>query len=375
MAGVELRGVTKVFSGGNREPVRALDNLSLQITDGELVAIVGPSGSGKTTLLRVIAGLETLPEGEIVFDGKRANDLGPQERNVAMVFQDSALLPHLNVRENVALGMKLRRASNSELEHEIGNVCELVGIKKLLPRLPQELSGGERQRVALARAIVRRPRVFLFDEPFSSLDAPMRWQLRTLIARLHRELRATMLYVTHDQVEAMALGDRVAVLREGAVQQSAEPLALYRCPANAFVASFIGSPPMNLFRGNITRRGEGFIFLEHNVSGAANGTRLEAALDPERATRLASFADGNALLGIRSEHIVIASDGDPHARAIVELVEHRGPEMLLRCSTGASSFCVRVPAERTFQAGEMVPVRLDLRQAVFFNPVSEKVIA
>lgn len=374
MASVELRGVTKVFSERRREPVRALDAVQIHIPDGEFLTVVGPSGSGKTTLLRIIAGLERPSEGTVAFDGVSVNDAPPDERNVAMVFQDAALLPHLTVRENLTLVLKLRKAAATEIVDSITDVSERVGIRRLLDRLPQDLSGGERQRAALARSILRRPKVFLFDEPLSSLDAQARWHLRSLIVSIHRETRATMVYVTHDQQEALALGQRVAVMRDGALQQLADPLTLYRSPANAFVAGFIGSPPMNLFRGHIGPHENSFAFKEHNVPGAANGTRLEAMLDGERAARLAGFADGNIILGIRTEHIVVGSDDRCHVRAIVQLVEFLGADALLHCSTGATQFRVRVATGNSHQPGDRIPLWLDLSQAVFFNPVSEKVM-
>ncbi len=374
MASVELRGVTKVFSDRRRETVRALDGVSFEVADGELVAIVGPSGSGKTTLLRLIAGLESESEGIIRLDGIAADGAKPHERDVAMVFQDHALLPHLTVSENVGLGLKLRRISAKEIERQIAAVAETVGIKRFLPRLPQELSGGERQRVALARAIVRRPKVFLFDEPLSNLDAPTRWQLRALIARLHRELRATMIYVTHDQHEAMALGQRIVVLRDGALQQVADPMTLYGSPANAFVASFIGSPPMNLFRGHVAQRGGDFVFTEHNEAGAANGSRAEVILDRQRDSRVAESAEENILLGIRAEHISIGTDARCHVNAWIELVEFLGAETVLHCSTGATQFRVRAVGGPSYRSGQRVPLWFDLANAVYFNPVSEKVI-
>jgi multiple sugar transport system ATP-binding protein len=374
VASVELKVVTKVFSGRGRDSVRAVDELSLDISDGELVSFVGPSGSGKTTILRLIAGLESQTEGTITFGGA-APDRQAHRRDIAMVFQADALLAHLTVHENIALGLKLRAVPTAGIQREVEAAAEAMEVKRLLSRLPQQLSGGERQRVALARALVRRPKVFLFDEPLSSLDAPARSEMRRLIRRLHRDSGITMIYVTHDQSEALALGQRVAVLREGALQQIADPVSLYRTPANAFVASFVGSPPMNLIRGHIQGVGDQSMFLEHNVSGAANGTRVQAMLDTQRAQRFGGFADGNVILGIRAEHIHLSAPEQCHVSAELEFAEYLGADAVLHCTTGATKLLVRVPVEKPYRAGERIPLRLDLAQAVFFNPVSGRMIA
>jgi multiple sugar transport system ATP-binding protein len=375
VAQVELRGVTKVFAGGNREAVMALDTVSLSVQPGELLAVVGPSGSGKTTLLRIIAGLECPSEGQVMLGGHPATAARPGEREVAMIFQEGALLPHLTTAENIGLGLRLRSSSRTESDRKVTEIAGTVGLRKLLLRFPQELSGGERQRVALARAIVRKPKVFLLDEPLASLDGPVRTDLRALLSRIHRENRTTMIYVTHDQEEALSLGERVAVLRDGALQQIADPRTLYHAPANAFVAGFIGSPPMNLFRGHVARLGDEFLFTEHNATGAADGLRLQARLHPQRGARLAAFADGNILLGVRAEHIRVTAGTQPHVTAEIELTDFVGGHTILHCNTGASRFCVRVSGNADCHAGEKIPLSLDLQHAVFFNPVSEKVIA
>lgn len=374
MASVELQRVSKVFKSRGREPVRALDEFTLDVADGELLALVGPSGSGKSTLLRLISGLEVPTSGTILFDRALAEPRADR-RDAAMVFQSDALMPHLTVRENIAIGLKLRHLPPTDIDNEVATASDLVGLTQLLDRLPEQLSGGERQRVALARALVRRPKVFLFDEPLSSLDAPSRWRMRSLISRIHRQTETTTIYVTHDQHDALALGQRIAVVREGALQQVADPVTLYQVPANAFVAGFVGSPPMNLFRGHVRREGGHYRFAEHNVTGAANGTRLEVMLEGQRADRLAAFAKGNLLLGVRAEHVHVGSEDNCHVRAIIECAEYLGPEVILHCTTGASKVCVRVPAERVYATGDRVPLRLDVGKALFFNPVSERVIA
>jgi multiple sugar transport system ATP-binding protein len=235
----------KAFKGPGGDVIQAVNNVSLAVEDRDFLTVVGPSGCGKTTTLRLIAGLEEADSGNISIDGEVANDLPPKERDVAMVFQNPALYPHMSVFENMAFGLKLRKCPRSEIERRVGAAAEMLGLNGSLKRRPEELSGGQRQRVAIGRAIVRRPRIFLFDEPLSNLDAPLRAQMREEIARLHAELGATMIYVTHDQIEAMTLGQRVAVMDRGAIQQIGTPEEIYRRPANAFVAGFIGALPMN----------------------------------------------------------------------------------------------------------------------------------
>jgi multiple sugar transport system ATP-binding protein len=245
VARVVIENLTKVFNGPAREDIRAVDSVSLAVEDQEFLALVGPSGCGKSTTLRLISGLEEPTHGTISIEGKIVNEVAPKDRDVAMVFQNHALFPHLSAYENMAFGLKLRKFPRAEIEKRVMEAAELLALKGCLRRQPQELSGGQRQRVAIGRAIVRRPRVFLFDEPLSNLDAPLRAQLRAEIARLHTQLRATMIYVTHDQVEAMTLGDRVAVMQAGVLQQVGRPEEIYRCPANPFVSAFIGALPMN----------------------------------------------------------------------------------------------------------------------------------
>ena len=245
MAQVVIEHLTKVFAGESGEPVRAVDGLSLVVEDREFLVLVGPSGCGKTTTLRLIAGLEEPTHGTISIGGRPVTNLPPKARDVAMVFQNPALYPHMTAYDNIAFGLTLRKCPKAEIQRRVMEAAELLGLNGCLPRRPQELSGGQRQRVAIGRAIVRRPALFLFDEPLSNLDAPLRAQMREEIARLHTQLGATMIYVTHDQVEAMTLGGRVAVLQAGVLQQVGPPVELYRHPANAFVARFIGALPMN----------------------------------------------------------------------------------------------------------------------------------
>jgi multiple sugar transport system ATP-binding protein len=247
MASISIEGVTKVFRGG----VVAVDDVSIEVGDGEFLVLVGPSGCGKTTLLRIVAGLEEVTDGEVLIGGTLVTDMPPRDRDVAMVFQNYALYPHMTVAENLSIGLRLRRRPKSEVKERVGEVAHILGLDSLLDRRPAELSGGQRQRVAMGRAMVREPKVFLMDEPLSNLDAKLRVQMRAELARIRDRVKTTTLYVTHDQVEAMTLGDRVAVMRDGVVQQLDTPQNLYRRPANLFVAAFIGSPSMNLFEARI----------------------------------------------------------------------------------------------------------------------------
>jgi multiple sugar transport system ATP-binding protein len=373
MASVELKNVSKIFPVRKGEEVYAVSNFDLQVADQELVVLVGPSGCGKTTTLRLIAGLEQPSAGTILFDGADMTKVPPQDRDVAMVFQSHALYPHMTVFENLAFGLEVRRVPKAELESRIKAAANTLGLTPLLDRRPDALSGGQRQRVALGRAVVRNPKVFLLDEPLSNLDAPLRVQMRGELARLHRRLGATMIYVTHDQAEAMALGQRIAVIKEGTIQQIADPRTLYDAPANVFVAGFIGSPPMNIFRGRILRREEEFVFQENNPAGAANGLRIEISLPAERGQRLSHFAEGNIVLGLRPEAISVQSDplsNSPMA-GVLEVVEAMGPETHLHFNTGAHRFAARVKPDFHGRAGETVPLHFDMSKVVFFNPASE----
>ena len=250
MASVTFDGVSKIYDNG----FKAVDALDLQIQDGEFMVLVGPSGCGKTTALRMLAGLEEISEGDLVIDNTVVNEVAPQKRDIAMVFQNYALYPHLSVYDNMAYGLKIQKLGKAEIKSRVDEIAKVIGLEDLLERKPKALSGGQRQRVAMGRAIVRRPKVFLMDEPLSNLDAKLRVQMRSEVARIQHELSATTVYVTHDQVEAMTMGDRVALMRRGVLQQVDTPMALYNQPANLFVASFIGSPSMNLFEAQVERR-------------------------------------------------------------------------------------------------------------------------
>src|SRR2546421_10886763 len=294
MARVLLKDLNKSYDG-----THAVKDVSLEIEDREFVVLVGPSGCGKTTTLRMVAGLEEISSGEISIDGRVVNDLAPMDRDIAMVFQNYALYPHMSVYDNMAFGLKMRKFEKAEIAKRVKEAADILGIGNLLARKPRQLSGGQRQRVALGRAIVRHPRVFLFDEPLSNLDAKLRVQMRVELKKLHLRLGTTAIYVTHDQVEAMTLGDRVVVMKDGVVQQVGEPLELYNTPANKFVAGFIGSPAMNFANVTVT---------EANGSLLAENSGLRIKLPAETAQRLRGHVGREITLGVRPEDLTVAGD-------------------------------------------------------------------
>ena len=346
MAQVILEQVSKTFPGG----VQAVHPVDLQVAHGEFVVLVGPSGCGKSTTLRMIAGLEEATSGTITIGDRVVNDVEPRDRNIAMVFQSYALYPHMSVRDNLAFGLKMRKMARDEIVTRVGRAAEILGIDELLDRKPRALSGGQRQRVALGRALVRDPDVFLFDEPLSNLDAKMRVQMRTEIARIHHRLGATMIYVTHDQTEAMTLGQRIVVMKDGVVQQVAPPLELYEHPVNRFVAGFIGSPAMNFLPGKLVRR-DGLVFiLDHDERSLA----LPAGFTPPD-----EALDRHLILGIRPEHVRVAGDDDrPGFTAAVQVVEALGNETLLYFTVGGESFIVRTAGAVTPAIDQELPLAL-----------------
>ncbi|MCL6521815.1 MAG: sn-glycerol-3-phosphate ABC transporter ATP-binding protein UgpC [Firmicutes bacterium] len=365
MARVELRNVSKRF--GAVEAVRGVD---LRVADGEFMVLVGPSGCGKSTLLRMIAGLEEVSEGEIWIGERMVNELPPKDRDVAMVFQNYALYPHMNVYENMAFGLRMRRVPRAEIDRRVRQVAESLGLGELLQRRPRELSGGQRQRVALGRAIVREPQVFLMDEPLSNLDAQLRVQTRTELIRLHQRLGTTTIYVTHDQVEAMTMGNRIAVLHAGRVQQVATPVELYDHPANMFVAGFIGSPQMNFVRGRIERDDQGVRFRSAGLD-----VRLPARLAEVAAAR----AGGEAVLGVRPEHVLteperVAVLEETAFQALVEVVEPLGAESYLHLTAGEDRLTVRTAPDLSHRVGERLRVALDPERLHLFDPDSQEAL-
>src|ERR1700731_4153141 len=318
MASVTLDGVRKSFA--DREVVHGV---SCEIGDGELVVVVGPSGCGKSTLLRMVAGLETGSPGTVAIDGRIVNGIEPKDRDIAMVFQNYALYPHMSVYDNMAFGLKMRKFDRSEIQKRVHDAAEILGIHDYLARKPRQLSGGQRQRVALGRAIVRHPQVFLFDEPLSNLDAKLRVQMRVELKKLHDRLGTTAIYVTHDQVEAMTLGARVVVMKDGLVQQVGEPLELYNEPANRFVAGFLGSPAMNFAAVKVN---------QDNGAIWATNAGMQIKAPPEYADRLGRYVGQQVTLGIRPEDLHVASAADPTELGfdvVVEVVEKLGSEILL----------------------------------------------
>ena len=323
MGQVVLKGINKLY-----DSVHAVKDVNLQIRDKEFMVFVGPSGCGKTTTLRMIAGLEAISSGEISIDGNVINELAPMDRDIAMVFQNYALYPHMSVYDNMAFGLKMRQFGRDEIEKRVREAADILGIGEMLNRKPRQLSGGQRQRVALGRAIVRHPRVFLFDEPLSNLDAKLRVQMRVELKKLHQRLGTTAIYVTHDQVEAMTLGDRVVVMKDGLVQQVGEPLELYNNPANKFVAGFIGSPSMNFASVTVT---------EANGSLIVENAGLCIKLPDETARRLRGHIGREILLGVRPEDLSVASAADSDRScfdAVIEVIEQLGSEILLDMKVG-----------------------------------------
>ncbi|HEX5408732.1 MAG TPA: sn-glycerol-3-phosphate ABC transporter ATP-binding protein UgpC [Gemmatimonadaceae bacterium] len=359
MASVSLRGVRKIYGEGSRIQV-AVHDMDLDIADGEFLVLVGPSGCGKTTTLRMIAGLESVTAGELRIGDRVVNDLPPKQRDVAMVFQNYALYPHMTAQENMAFALVLRKLSRPEIDARVREAAVILGIEDLLTRRPRQMSGGQRQRVALGRAIVRHPQVFLFDEPLSNLDAKLRVQMRREIARLHRQLSATMVYVTHDQVEAMTLGDRIVVMSAGRVQQVGAPLELYDHPRNTFVAAFIGSPPMNLIEGTVERNG-GLEF--HSNDGA-----LALPVADAWGTTLRGHEGAPLVLGIRPEHLRIVDDGDARGLGTrLELVEPMGSELYLSLRAGAYDLTARVPPRPLPPLGSALVVEPTQEHLHFFD--------
>ena len=363
MAKVILRNVWKIYKGG----VEAVKDFSLEIKDREFVVLVGPSGCGKTTTLRMIAGLEEITRGEIYIDDKLVNDVHPKDRDIAMVFQNYALYPHMTVYENMAFALKLRKFPKDEIERRVMEAAEILGLTDLLDRKPKELSGGQRQRVAVGRAIVRKPKVFLFDEPLSNLDAKLRVQMRAELSRLHTRLKTTMIYVTHDQVEAMTLGDRIVVMRSGVIQQVDEPLVIYNKPRNVFVAGFIGSPPMNFMRVKVVAEA-GALWMDEG------SFRLRVPSD--RAEKLSKYIGKEVIFGIRPEHIHdarLAKDVDPDmkARAVVDVIEPLGAEVYVYLRTEKNTFVARFDPRSKVSVNQEVEIVVDMDQSHAFDPDTE----
>ena len=366
MPQVSLQNVKKIYPGN----IQAVADVSLAVEHKEFMVFVGPSGCGKTTLLRMIAGLEQVSGGRIYIADKFVNDIPPKDRDIAMVFQSYALYPHMTVFQNMAFALKLRKYPKNEILARVNEAAEILDIHSLLDRKPKELSGGQRQRVALGRAIVRKPHVFLFDEPLSNLDAKLRVQMRTEIKKLHQRLQATMIYVTHDQTEALTMGDRIMVLKDGLVHQVADPLTLYKHPVNKFVASFIGSPPMNFLSGTIVNLDQKFYFQ----NGPFKVRVVDSMVNP-----LLPYVNKELIFGIRSEDIydklfTSVASPDNTIRATCEVVEHMGAEAYLYLRTGSNSFIARVSGHIRPNVNQDLDLVLDMAQAHFFDKLTERAI-
>jgi len=364
MADVTLKNICKDYGKGNR----AVTNVNIAIRNKEFVVLVGPSGCGKSTTLRMIAGLEEISEGELLIDGKVVNALPPKERDIAMVFQNYALYPHMSVHENIAFGLQIRKLPKDEIQARVHTAAKILGLEEFLQRKPKELSGGQRQRVALGRAIVRQPKVFLFDEPLSNLDAKLRVQMRTEISKLHKKLDATIVYVTHDQVEAMTMGDRIVVMNKGIVQQVAPPMELYRTPINKFVAGFIGSPAMNFLPGMFIRN-DRLHFLSEKES-------LNFVVPPQDELRLMKYEGRKVWLGIRPEDIHISMHHAEKERVIVktkiDLFEPMGNETFAHFTVEETQFTARISSQENFSLQADSPLSIDLSKTFYFDFVNEE---
>ena len=366
MAPVLIRNVEKNFDG-----VRAVRGIDLDIPDNAFIVLVGPSGCGKSTTLRMVAGLEDVSAGEIWIGDRLVNDLPPGRRDIAMVFQNYALYPHMSVRENIAFGLRQRRMPKAEINRMVGEAADVLGITPLLGRKPRQLSGGQRQRVAMGRAMVRDPAVFLFDEPLSNLDAKLRVQMRTEIKRLHQTVPTTTIYVTHDQVEAMTLADQVVVMNDGAIEQFAEPQTLYHSPASQFVAGFIGSPSMNFFDAQLEGQGDDLV-----VRLANNGDTL--AVPASRRAAYAPYGGKDVVFGIRPEHL--SEPEDPSAggtiRATVDVVEPLGLETLVYFYLApGNSYCARLAPTTGARARQPISLSPDMEQMHLIDPATGRVVA
>jgi len=340
LASVVIKDVRKAF--GTTEVVHAVN---IQMHAGEFVVLVGPSGCGKSTLLRMVAGLEEVTSGEIRIGERIVNDLPPKHRDIAMVFQNYALYPHMNVAANMAFALRMRKVAPPEIDTRVKHAAEILGLSSMLDRYPRELSGGQRQRVAMGRAIVRDPKVFLFDEPLSNLDAKLRVSMRTEIKELHQRLKTTTVYVTHDQVEAMTMADRIVVMHDGSVEQVGAPLELYDYPANLFVASFIGSPAMNLLEGSLRRKG---------VTAEVETLRGLTLVLPDS---VAGFDGQRVVCGIRPEHLTVAADAGIEAR--VHVVEPTGVEMQVICKAAGEEIVATLRERHPFRPGDRIYLRPD----------------
>ncbi len=366
MAQVSIRQVHKVYDGG----VQAVKGIDLEIADHEFVVLVGPSGCGKSTTLRMVAGLEEISDGDILIGERIVNDVPPRNRDIAMVFQNYALYPHLSVFDNMAFGLKLRKFSRDEIKRRVDEAARILDITSLLDRKPKALSGGQRQRVAMGRAIVRNPLVFLFDEPLSNLDAKLRVQMRTEIKQVHQKVNTTTVYVTHDQVEAMTLADRVVVMNEGRIEQVGAPQELYHNPKTRFVAGFIGSPAMNFIPCRVVQHGDG---LAAEVNDA-----IVLPIPPQRRDRYVKFKDKTMMVGLRPEHLTEerenAKPGVERFKVQVDVVEPMGMETMVHFMIGRDAMCARIDPDTPARANETLPLQADMNNMHLIEPDTGRVV-
>ncbi|MCM3790303.1 sn-glycerol-3-phosphate ABC transporter ATP-binding protein UgpC [Domibacillus indicus] len=362
MAELKLNHIYKVYDGD----VTAVKDFNLSIKDKEFLVFVGPSGCGKSTTLRMIAGLEDISKGDFFIDNKRVNDVAPKDRDIAMVFQNYALYPHMTIYDNMSFGLKLRKTPKAEIKRRVEEAARILGLEPYLNRKPKALSGGQRQRVALGRAIVRDAKVFLMDEPLSNLDAKLRVRMRAEISKLHQKLQTTTIYVTHDQTEAMTMATRLVVMKDGVIQQVGTPKEVYDHPNNVFVAGFIGSPAMNFFKGKLEKD----FFVVDNV---------QIKLPNEKSKRLKAlgYANKDIILGIRPESIYTNLDKSPAGPVVdvkIEVAELLGAETLVYSSIGGTNFVARLGADIAVKSGEIMPLVLDMEKVYFFDSNSEECI-
>ena len=361
MATLEIDRVRKAYG-----TMEVLKEVSISIGSGDFLVLLGPSGCGKSTLLNMIAGLEGITAGQIRIDGETVNDLSPKDRDIAMVFQSYALYPTMTVRQNIEFGMKIRGVPPAEREKATREAAELLQMAHLLDRKPSQLSGGQRQRVAMGRALVRHPKLFLFDEPLSNLDAKLRVDMRTEIKRLHQRLRTTIVYVTHDQIEAMTLATRVAVMKDGIVQHLDDPQTVYDRPANVYVARFVGSPAMNIIPGRLEDGPEGPALVMDQPDGGAS--RISGVAISEAARR--QYAGKPVLVGIRPEGFSVAAEGRQAVRAMIEVVEPTGPDTLAMFTLGGVEVIARL-APKAVEAGQSASLAVETAKVVLFDPQTE----
>jgi multiple sugar transport system ATP-binding protein len=369
---VHIKNLVKTYLDEHGNPsFTAVKNINLEIQDGEFMVLVGPSGCGKSTTLRMLAGLENISSGTISIGDRVVNNIHPKDRGIAMVFQNYALYPHMTIFDNMAFGLKLAKKPKEFIQETVNKTANTLGLEKMLDRKPGALSGGQRQRVALGRAIVRDPKVFLFDEPLSNLDAKMRVHMRSEISRLHTQLTTTMVYVTHDQVEAMTMGDRICVMRDGLIMQVADPLTLYRQPENIFVAGFIGSPPMNLLKGKVQKLDSGLAFVEDAQTGALT-IPLRGKLEP----LAAKYVSKPIIFGIRPEHLSDQVSDPDHVpiTATVEIAEPMGSESIVYFKSATGNLIARVPGEHVYHPAEQLTVQLNMDKVHLFDGQTESII-